>query len=122
MRCTAFKRRELFQDVLCCRDYSERVVAIFSNQIQSEYYGGNGSVSIEVITLEHFSALPKSDINSTTPSRQRHAVFHSFLSDDSKQDADTTTSHIKPLISLFKEKKLMTTSFSKIWENTDGCA
>ena len=29
MRHTAFKRRELFQDVLCRRDYAERVVAIF---------------------------------------------------------------------------------------------
>ena len=36
MRRTAFKRRELFQGVLCCRDYAERLVAIFSNQIQSE--------------------------------------------------------------------------------------
>ena len=34
MRLTAFKRRELFQDVLCCSDYAERVVASFSNQIQ----------------------------------------------------------------------------------------
>ena len=41
MRRTSFKRRELFQDVLCRCDYSERVVANFSNQIQSEYYGGN---------------------------------------------------------------------------------
>ena len=32
----AFKKSELFQYVLCCRDYAERVVAIFSNQIQSE--------------------------------------------------------------------------------------
>ena len=32
---TAFKQRELFQDVICCRDYSKRVVAIFDNQIQS---------------------------------------------------------------------------------------
>ena len=39
MRRTSFKRRELFQDVLCRRDYDERVVARFSNQIQSEYYG-----------------------------------------------------------------------------------
>ena len=46
MRCTAFKRRELFQDVLCCRDYAERLVASFAHQIQSEYYGGNRSVSI----------------------------------------------------------------------------
>ena len=35
MRRTSFKRRELFQDVLCCRDYDERVVARFSHQIQS---------------------------------------------------------------------------------------
>ena len=36
MRRTAFNRRELFQDVLCCRDYAERVVASFSHKIQSE--------------------------------------------------------------------------------------
>ena len=45
----AFKRRESFQDVLYCHDYSERVVASFSHQIQSEYYGANRSVSIEGI-------------------------------------------------------------------------
>ena len=39
MRRTEFKRRELFQDVLCCRDYAERLVARFANQIQSEYFG-----------------------------------------------------------------------------------
>ena len=36
LRRTAFKRRELFQDVLCSRDYAERVVASFAYQIQSE--------------------------------------------------------------------------------------
>ena len=46
MRRTAFKRRELFQDILCRRDYAERVVASFANQIQPEYYGGNRYVSI----------------------------------------------------------------------------
>ena len=46
---------------------------------------------IEGIALEHFSSVPKTDINSTTPSCQSHAVFHSFLSDDRKQDSDTTT-------------------------------
>ena len=44
-----FKRRELYQDVLYFRDYAERVVANFSHQIQSEYYVGNISVSIEGI-------------------------------------------------------------------------
>ena len=79
-------------------------------------------MSVEVIALEHFSALPKADINSTTPSSQRHAVFHSCLSENIKQDAATTTAHSKRLISLLKDKKLLKTSLSKIWENTDGCA
>ena len=84
MRHTAFKRRELFQDVLCCRDYAERLVSNFANQIQSEYYGGNRSVSIEGIALEHFIAAPMVDNNSSKISCQRHAVSQSFLSDNSK--------------------------------------
>ena len=79
-------------------------------------------MSIEGIALEKVSALPKTYINSTTPSCQHHEVFHSFLSDDSKQDASTTTSHSKGLISLLKDKKILTPSLSTIWENTDGCA
>ena len=122
MRLTAFKRRELSQDFICRRDYAERVVASFANQIQSEYYGGNRSVSIEGIALEHFSAAPQADINSSTLSRPRHAAFHYFVSDDSKQDAVTTTAHRKRLMSLLKNKKVLKTSLSTIWENTDGCA
>ena len=55
-RCEAFKRCSENQDMLCRPDFAERVVASFSHQIQSEYYGGNRYVSIEVIALEHFSA------------------------------------------------------------------
>ena len=55
---TAFKRSELFQDLLCRCDYAERLVVSFANQIQSEYYVGNRSVSIEGIALEHFSTAP----------------------------------------------------------------
>ena len=36
LRRTSFKRRELFQYILCRRDYAERLVASFANQIQSE--------------------------------------------------------------------------------------
>ena len=99
IRRTTFKRRELFQCVLCRCDYAERAVSSFSNQIQSEYHSGNISVSIEGIALESFSAVPQTNLNLTTPSRQRHAVFHSFLSYDSKQDAATTTAHIKFTVS-----------------------
>ena len=53
MRRTAFKGTELFQDVICRCDYADRLVARFANQIQSLYYGGNISVSIEGIELEN---------------------------------------------------------------------
>ena len=61
LRRTAFKHFKLFQDDLCCFDYFERLVASFARQIKPEYNSGNMSVSIEGISLEHFSALPKSD-------------------------------------------------------------
>ena len=35
MQRTAFKRRELFQDFLCSRNYAERLVVSFAHQIQS---------------------------------------------------------------------------------------
>ena len=79
-------------------------------------------MSIEGIALENSSAAPKAGIKSSTISCQSHALFHSFLSDDSKQDAATTTAHRKRFISLLKYRKLLTTSLSTIWENTDGCA
>ena len=66
MRRIAFERRELSQNVLFHRDYAERLVARFAHQIKSEYYGGNRSVSMEGISMETFSSLPKVDVNSTT--------------------------------------------------------
>ena len=45
-----------------------------------------------------------------------------LLSSDSKQDASNTNAHRKRLIPLLKDKKLLTTSLIKIWENSDGCA
>ena len=75
-----------------------------------------------VLHWDKFSALPNSDINSTTPSTQSHAVFNSFLSDNKKQYAANITVHSKRLISLLKEKKVMTTSLSTILENTDACS
>ena len=105
LRRTSFKYRKLFQDIICRCDYDEGVVATFAHKIQSEYFSGNRSVSIEGISLENFSALPKADINSNTQSRQRHAVFNYFLYDERKQDSATTTEHSKSLIALLEDKK-----------------
>ena len=53
----AFKFLSKFQYVSCRRDYNEHVVAIFANQIQSEYYDGNIYVSIEGNRLDSFSPI-----------------------------------------------------------------
>ena len=47
--------------------------------------------------------------------------FIIFLSDDSKQDAASTTAHSNHLIPFLKEKKLMKESLNTIWKNIDGC-
>ena len=43
-------------------------------------------------------------------------MFNYFLYDDSKQDASTTTAKNNSLISILKDKKVMTTSLNKIRE------
>ena len=49
-------------------------------------------------------------------------MFHYFILDDTKQYSATTTSHQKHFIELLKERKVLASALSKIWENTDGCA
>ena len=72
--------------------------------------------------MENFSTLPQIEINSSTKSCPHHAVFHSFLLNDSKQDAATTTAHSKCLIELLEEQKVLTSTLITLWGNTDGCA
>ena len=43
------------------------------------------------------------------------------ISDNSRKNAATTTAHSKHLIELLKEK-ILTSSLSEIWENSDGFA
>ena len=90
----------------------------FSNQIQSEYYGRNRSISIEVITLETFSA-PQQTIPLSEPGNlSLHYMFHSFLSDDSKKYA----AHSKHIVEFLKNRQLLFYDLSKIWDNSDVCA
>ena len=71
------------------------MVASFVYQIQSEYYGGNISVSIEAIILEHFNDTNHYLPLYTPQSRTLRSMFHSFLSGNSKQDTVTIAAHIK---------------------------
>ena len=44
------------------------------------------------------------------------------MSDDRKQDAATTTAHIKHIIGLLKQRNILSSKLSKIWENIYGFA
>ena len=107
-----FKIRSANQDVLYCCDYAEIVVAIFSHQKKSEYYGRNRSIYFEGIVLEHFSAPTQTGISVKPKVLTRHDVFHSCLSDDSKQYSATTTVHRKRTIELLKERNIMSNTLS----------
>ena len=43
------------------------------------------------------------------------------MSDDTRQDAATTSEHSKLIIELFQNRTLLFSDMINIWENTDGC-
>ena len=65
--------------------------------------------------MEYFSEPTHTEIEGTPQARKSHAVFHSFLSDDSKQDSATTTAHRKHIIKLLKQRNIMPNTLSSIW-------
>ena len=78
-------------------------------------------MSIEGIALDHFSAPTHTEITGTPQDRTHHYVFHSFFSDDRKQDYATTILHSKRIIELLKQRNIMSNTLITIWENTDCC-
>ena len=73
-------------------------------------------MSIEGISLENFSATTHTETSLTPQARTCHAVFHSFLYDDSKQNSATTITRSKRIIELLKQHNIMLNALSKIWE------
>ena len=79
-------------------------------------------MSIEEISLEHFSAQTQTETATTPQAHTRHAVFHSFLFDEIKQDAATNISHRTQIIKLLKQHNILPDMLITIWEYTYGCA
>ena len=75
-RCQAFKLRSEKKCVLCCSDYSERLVASCSHQLQSEKYGSNQSVYIEGIAFDHFTAPTQTETAVPPQARTYCSIFH----------------------------------------------
>ena len=90
------------KDIKSRRDYAERLVAVFAEEIQSEHFGGNTSLSIEGFALEYY---PEDNNNGNEPVTK--GEFHSFLSNESDQNAATTTAHMYELIKYLIKKKLI---------------
>ena len=116
-RWETFKRRSAFQDVLFHHDYSERVLYSFSHQVKYEHYGGNRYVSIEDILLERFSDTHQETYSYSVQSCTRHALFHSFISDNRKRYAATTAAHIKRTIDILNNSKYLGARQSSIQGN-----
>ena len=54
IRQEAMKRRSKFRDAIARRDYAERLVAKFMNQIQSMHFGGKRSLSMEGCAVQQY--------------------------------------------------------------------
>ena len=69
---------------------------------------------IKGISLEHFSAPTQTETAETPQAHTLHAVFHSFFSDDIRQDSATTIANIKGIIELLKQRNIMSNTLSKL--------
>ena len=64
-------------------------------------------MSIDGVALEHFSTTYQETSSYSLHSRTWHAVFHSVMYDNSKQDAATTDAHSELIIELLEKKNLV---------------
>ena len=64
--------------------------------------------------LEHYQSEISIQLHQNANVTQ---CFTLLLSDDIKQNSDTTTAYIKRLIAVIKDKKILTASLIAIWEN-----
>ena len=100
-------------DVKLRHVYAERLASAFLAEIQSQHFGGSNMLSMEGIALDYIKNDEDFDIV---------GEFFSYLSDDSYQDAATTTAHMSHLIQQLLMSKRIEGGKSTIMEDTDGCA
>ena len=120
-RLAAFKRKP---SIRTRRYYAERLAAAFNLEIQSEHFGNGRSLSMEGSSVETFCAAAV-DAWQNGVWQMSEAdllmVFHSHLSDESRQDATTTTAHMKVLFKHLKRIGQLCEGMVD-WDDTDGCA
>ena len=106
------------------RDYAERILAVLTDEIQSEHFGNSRDLSIEGSVAIFY---PKSEIDKyergekTLEELEPIMESHSHFSDDKEQNAATTYNHFKKLIEVLRERSVLVPG-TVIIVSTDGCA
>jgi hypothetical protein len=105
------------------RDYAERLLFEFTNEIMSEHFGNSRSLSMEGSTVRFFPAQLAEIYREGMPAvLQDHTAmhFHSHFSDDSMQNAATTYFHMEVLVK-YLQKEAVLKEGGYMFDNTDGC-
>ena len=113
----AFKAN--IQSVMTERDYAEGMKCEFDQEIQSEAFGYNRTLSIEGSSCEYHVQDPDNDTGNTETCIKMD--FHSHFSDSSKQNAATTYEHMKTSITHMIENHQLAPGYT-IYDTTDGCS
>ena len=113
----ALIRHQGRKDIKLVRDFAERLDSCFGKEFQSQHFGGSASLSMEGVAVDYVD----NDINSPTLGQVK-GEFHSFISDESNQDAATVTAHSCKLIQQLLESNIIRKQSSTMFENIDGSA
>ena len=103
-------------DIGVKKDFVEKFLEAGGVQIQSEHWGENRMLSMEGVTVEGYKC--KDEVRDTSTTN----VFHSYLSENGKQDAADSASHMMHLYAMLLKWNLLIAFMSTVWESTDGCA
>jgi len=107
-------------------DYTERLTPNFNFEIQGDHFNKDRSLSMEGYGVSVFPANKLTEYEEGTITDEQLATavrkeYHSFFSDDSKQDAVTTHNNMEKLFLSLLERRV-TRKKATNWDNTDGCA
>ena len=111
-------------------DYTERLTPNFDFEIQGDHFSKDRSLSMEgygvsVFNIGMLSESIEDHVEAAVPLDQFQSSieqeYHSFFSDDSKQDAVTTHSNMHKLFKTLIQRGVIKRG-SVNWDDTDGCA
>ena len=72
--------------------------------------------------MENFIAPTQTEAAASKQPCTRHDVFQSLLSDESIKYDATAAAHIKHIIELMKQYRIISAKLNSLWESKDFCA